>query len=83
METPHAGDLVTELVDSDEHDLAEVEAEAATHGRRLSEVRNERLGLVLGLVHDGRVTLGIGTDPVIAPGDHFLIVEKSGTALAD
>jgi voltage-gated potassium channel len=79
LETPHAGELVAELVDSDEHGLAEVEAEAAAHGRPLSAVRTERLGLVLGLVHDGRLTLGIADDPVIAPGDRFLIVEKTAT----
>jgi voltage-gated potassium channel len=77
LETPHAGDLLSQIVDSDEHGLAEVEAEAATHGKPLSTVRNERLGLVLGLVRDGRVTLGVGEDPVIAAGDHFLVIEKA------
>jgi voltage-gated potassium channel len=77
LEAPHAGDLLAELVDSEEHDLAEVEAGADAVGRPLSAIRNERLGLVLGLVHDGQVTLGIGDDPVVAAGDHLLVAEKA------
>lgn len=66
-------------MDSDEHDLVEVEAGAETLGRPLSAIRNERDGLVLGLVHDGKITLGIGGDPVIAAGDHLLIAEKTAS----
>jgi voltage-gated potassium channel len=77
LETPHAGDLLSQIVDSDQHGLAEVAADPATHGRPLSAVRNERLGLVLGLVRDGKVTMGIGDDPVIADGDRLLVIEKA------
>jgi voltage-gated potassium channel len=80
LETPHAGDLVAHLVDSDEHDLVEVEAGRQAQGRPLSAIRNERDGLVLGLVHDGKVTLGIGSDPVVAAGDHLLVAEKAADA---
>jgi hypothetical protein len=34
-------------------------------------------GLVLGLVHAGQFTLGIGNDPVIAAGDRLLIAEEA------
>jgi voltage-gated potassium channel len=77
LETPHAGDLLAQIVDSDQHGLAEVEAGRAALGRPLSAVRTERLGLVLGLVHDGKVSLGIGDDPVVAAGDRLLVVEKT------
>jgi voltage-gated potassium channel len=77
LETPHAGELLAQIVDSDQHGLAEVEADAATHGRPLSAVRNERLGLVLGLVRGGQVTMGIGDDPVVAEGDHLLVIERA------
>jgi voltage-gated potassium channel len=77
LETPHAGDLLAEIVDSDQHGLAEVNADEAAVGRPLSAIRNERLGLVLGLVHEGQVTLGIGDDPVVAAGDHLLVVERA------
>jgi voltage-gated potassium channel len=77
LETPHAGDLIAELVDSDENDLAEIEAGDDVIGRPLSAVRDEREGLVLGLVRDGKVTLGIGDDLVVAAGDRLLVAEKA------
>jgi voltage-gated potassium channel len=77
LETPHAGDLISQLVDSDRCGLIEIEANATTQGKPLSAVRTEHDGLVLGLVQDGRVTLGLGEDPVIAPGDHLLVVERT------
>ncbi len=44
-------------------------------GKPLSAVRDEKAGLVLGLVHDGKFTLGLAGDPVIQAGDHLLIAE--------
>ena len=41
----------------------------------LRQLLRERSGLVLGLVHQGRVIMGIGEDPVIADGDHLLVAE--------
>jgi voltage-gated potassium channel len=75
MEAPHAGDMLAELVESNSHKLSEIAAEAAVVGRPLSAVRDERSSLVLGLVHEGKFTLGIGEDPVIAAGDTLLIAE--------
>jgi voltage-gated potassium channel len=75
LEAPHAGDMLAQLVESNSHKLAEVEADAAAVGRPLSAIRDERSDLVLGLVHGGAFTLGIGTDPVITAGDSLLIAE--------
>ncbi|HEX3389276.1 MAG TPA: ion channel [Streptosporangiaceae bacterium] len=75
LEAPHAGDLILQLVDSEQHSLREIDPDPATVGRPLSAVRSERSGLVLGLVHEGRVIMGIGEDPVIAAGDHLLVAE--------
>jgi voltage-gated potassium channel len=75
LEAPHAADMLAQLVDSEEHSLTETKADAAAIGRPLSAVRDERAGLVLGLVHDGTFTLGIGHDPVIADGDSLLLAE--------
>lgn len=75
LETPHAGDMVAQLVESGRDILAEVDADLASTGKALSAVRDERSGLVLGLVHAGRFTLGLGEDPVIAAGDQLLIAE--------
>jgi voltage-gated potassium channel len=84
LETPHAGDMVAQLVESGRDILAEIDADQATIGKTLSAVRDERrgatggTGLVLGLVHADRFTLGIGEDPVIEAGDRLLIAEASG-----
>ena len=75
LEAPHAGDLILQLVNSEQHSLQEISADPALVGRALSSVRTERSGLVLGLVHQGRVIMGIGEDPVIADGDHLLVAE--------
>jgi len=75
LETPHAGDMLAQLVESDKHSLTEVEAAAGEVGKPLSAIRDERDVLVLGLVHDGRFELGIGDDPVVGSGDHLLIAE--------
>ena len=64
-------------MDSDEHNLTEVKAETAAIGRPLSAIRDERAGLVLGIVHNGTFSLGIGTDPVIAEGDSLLLAEPT------
>ena len=73
LEAPHAADLLTQLVDSDEHSLIESKAEPGAIGRPLSAIRDERDDLVLGLVHNGTFSMGIGSDPVIAEGDSLLV----------
>jgi len=76
LEAPHAADMVSQLVESSTHRLAELQADdAGAVGKPLSAVRDERAGLVLGLVHGGRFTLGLGEDPVIEAGDYLLIAE--------
>ena len=77
LETRHAGDMVAQLVESGRDILAEVEADPAMIGKALSAVRDERGGLVLGVVHAGTFTLGIGDDPVIAAGNRLLIAEAA------
>jgi voltage-gated potassium channel len=77
LEAPHAGDMLTQLVESDTHRLAEVSARAsAAVGKQLSAVRDERDGLVLGLVHDGKFSLGLADDPTVGPDDYLLIAER-------
>jgi voltage-gated potassium channel len=77
LEAPHAGDMLAQLVESNQHSLTEIEADPATVGRPLSAVRDERAGLVLGLVHNGTFVLGIGEDPVVAAGDRLLVAEPA------
>jgi voltage-gated potassium channel len=78
LEAPHAADMVSELVESPRHRLNEVDAAAeGAVGKTLSAVRDERDGLVLGLVHDGTFSLGLGDDPVVQAGDYLLIAESA------
>jgi voltage-gated potassium channel len=82
LEAPHAGDMLNELVESNAHKLIETEVGQAAIGKPLSAVRGEQIGLVLGLVHDGKFSLGVGEDPVIAAGDRLLIAERNTGAHA-
>jgi hypothetical protein len=75
LETPHAGELIATLVESGQDMLTEIDPSDASIGRALSAIRDERGGLVLGLVHEGGFTIGIGEDPVVAAGDTLLIAE--------
>jgi voltage-gated potassium channel len=76
LEAPHAADMVAELVESEQHKLSEVDAAAdGAVGKPLSAVRDERDGLVLGLVHAGTFTLGVGDDPTVQAGDTLLVAE--------
>jgi len=77
LETPHASELIAQLVESGRDLLDEVDADPGMVGRALSAIRDERGGLVLGLVHDGRFTLGLDEDPVVAAGDRVLIAEQA------
>ena len=76
LETPHAGEMIAQLIGNRDA-LAEVEAGDSAIGKRLSAVRNEHLGLVLGLVRSGEFTLGLADDPVIASGDRLLVAETA------
>ncbi len=80
LETPHAGPLVEQLMDSDDHALIEIDAEPAAFGKVLSAIRRDHEGLVLAIVRDGKVDLGIGTDPVLALGDRLLLATQRAGA---
>ncbi len=79
LETPHAGEMISQLIGNRDA-LAEIEAAGSAVGKRLSAIRNERAGLVLGLVRGGEFTLGIADDPVVAAGDRLLVAEATGHA---
>jgi voltage-gated potassium channel len=78
LEAPHAADMVAQLVESGTHRLAEVGADSeGAVGKRLSAIRDERAGLVLGLVHAGHFSLGLADDPVVEAGDSLLVAEAT------
>jgi voltage-gated potassium channel len=76
LETPHAGEMLAQLI-GNRDSFAEIEAGDTAVGKRLSAVRNERAGLVLGLVRDGEFNLGLSDDPVIAAADRLLVAEAT------
>jgi voltage-gated potassium channel len=84
LETPHAGEMVAQLVGFARGILAEVDIDPEMIGKSLSSVRQERAGLVFGVVREGRFNLGLGEDLVIAAGDRLLVAEPApeGTAAA-
>lgn len=75
MEAPHSGDVLIQLVRGEGHRLHEEEVGASEPVRRLSAVREQRDELVLGVVHDGEVTLGVASDPEVRPGDLLVLVQ--------
>jgi voltage-gated potassium channel len=76
LEAPHAGELLLRLVDPDGFQLKELPVEETSVGRRLSELRGERAGLVLGAVQGERVVFEVDRDPVLASGDRLLVLES-------
>jgi voltage-gated potassium channel len=78
LEAPHAGELLTHLVRSEDHQLVEHVVEQGAEPRRLSEVRMVQQGLILGVVTRGTVSLGVAEDPEVGPGDVLLLVKPNG-----
>jgi voltage-gated potassium channel len=76
LETPHAGEMIAQLIGGRDV-LAEVGADPAAVGKPLSTIRDQRAGLVLGLVRNGEFTLGIDEDPVVAAGDRLLVAKMA------
>ncbi len=72
LETPGAGDVVLQLVDSEAYTLVERAVDAGLASRKLSEARAVAGSLVLGISRDGHVDLGVGGDPVLADGDRLI-----------
>jgi voltage-gated potassium channel len=78
LEAPHAGELLTYLVRGEDHRLVEHVVANGAGPQRLSEIRQARPELILGVVRRGSVSLGVGDDPQIEPGDVLLVVEPNG-----
>ncbi|WP_298344411.1 TrkA family potassium uptake protein [Ferrimicrobium sp.] len=74
IETPHAGDLLLEMVRSPEMMFREYPADPGVIGRTLSQARSIEQGLLLGVVKQGQIHMGVSTDPVIEAGDTILVL---------
>lgn len=74
LEAPHAADVLLRLVDGDGYKLEEIPVAPPQFGKTLRAVRAEADGLLLGIVRDGKVTLGIKENPTLAEGDMLVRV---------
>jgi voltage-gated potassium channel len=75
LETPTAGKLLLQLVDTERYRLVEAEIGAELVSQRLSQARGRAGTLVLAIArHDG-IDLGVHDDPVLAAGDRLIAVE--------
>jgi voltage-gated potassium channel len=72
LESPAAGEVVLQLVDSPDYVMRERTVDATMAGRALSTIRTETGALVLALRHDAEVDLGVVDDPVVAAGDSLI-----------
>ena len=74
LETPEAGDLLLQLVETRGLRLEEMVVDAALNAQTLSSVRSTAGTLVLGIAHDGKVDLGVGDDPTLSTGDRLIVL---------
>ncbi len=76
LETPQAGDLLLQMVDTDRYRLRESPVPADLTSRPLSAARVAAPGtLVLGISRGDRVDLGLEDDPLLQSGDSLIVLE--------
>jgi voltage-gated potassium channel len=74
LETPEAGDLLLQLVETRGLRLEEMVVDSALDAQTLSSARSTAGTLVLGIAHDGKVDLGVGSDPILTVGDRLIVL---------
>jgi voltage-gated potassium channel len=77
LETPHAADLFTTILASDQTRLQEMVVPPAWVGQELSAIRSqnaENCLILLGLVHENQIFLGVHQDRVIEMNDRVLFL---------
>jgi voltage-gated potassium channel len=83
LETPQAGDLLLQLVDSDGYKLKQSPVPAELASKPLSAARAASPGtLVLGISRGDKVDLGLGDDPLLEAGDSLIVMEPEVPAAA-
>jgi voltage-gated potassium channel len=80
LETPEAGDLLLQLVETRGLRLEEMVVDDALDAQTLSSARSSAGTLVLGIAHDGKVDLGVGTDPILSAGDRLIVLREAATS---
>lgn len=80
LETPQAGDLLLQLIDTTSYRLSEAPITSELVSQPLSKAREETGRLVLGISRGDHVDIGIGDDPVLADGDRLIVLEAVSSA---
>jgi voltage-gated potassium channel len=76
LETPQAGSLLLQLVDSTNYLLVESPVGPDLVNHRLSEARGKTDALVLGISRGDKVDLGLADNPVLGAEDHLIILQQ-------
>ncbi len=80
LETPQAGDLLLQLVDSGSYRLSETPVAPNLVSQPLSRARGEAGRLVLGISRGDHVDLGVGGDPVLGADDRLIVLQALDAA---
>lgn len=78
LETPQAGDVLLQLVNTSTYRLVESGVDAALVSQRLSQARGRSGALVLGVCRGDKVELGVTDDPVLTADDRLIVLEPAG-----
>jgi voltage-gated potassium channel len=76
LETPQAGDLLLQLVDTSTYRLRETPIDESLISQPLSKARAMPDSLVLGICRGAHVDLGIRDDPTLVAGDRLIVLES-------
>jgi voltage-gated potassium channel len=77
LETPQAGDVLLQLVDTNAYRLVESAVDPALVSKPLSQARGRSGALVLGVCRGGTVELGVRDDPVLTADDRLIVLEPT------
>jgi voltage-gated potassium channel len=77
LETPQAGDLLLQLVDTSNYRLTETEVDSSLIGKPLSSARARVDAIVLGLSRGDKVDLGLADDPVLGADDRLIVLVQA------
>ena len=75
LETPQAGDVLLQLVDTTNYRLIEAAVDQDLVSQPLSHARGRAGTLVLGIYRDGTVDLGVSDDPVLQADDRLIVLQ--------
>jgi voltage-gated potassium channel len=74
LETPQAGDILLQLVDTTNYRLIEAAVDQDLVSQPLSHARGRAGTLVLGVYRGGKVDLGVNDDPVLQANDRLIVL---------